>query len=272
MSDNLDFSGKVVVVTGGARGMGLSIARRFVSAGAHVWIADINREGGERAKADLATAGGRVEFVATDLASISEVRAMIEAAAKSTGRLDVLVHNARAGKRLGLQEETEENWELATSVGVKAAFFAAQAAVQVMARKGGGSIVNIASVAGVLATNESASYHVAKAGLLQLTRYLAVAAGPLGVRVNAVLPGLIVQNDHRERFESPANAWYRDIAALYQPLGEVGAESDVAEAVAFLCSRSAAYISGASLVVDGGATVQEQFGMLIRHAAEARSQ
>ena len=107
-------------------------------------------------------------------------------------------------------------------------------------------------------------YHAAKAGLQQITRYLAVAAGPYNVRVNSLLPGLIIQERHHTKFNASDNEAYQKLATIYQPLGEVGDEKDVAEAVLYLCSERAKYVSGISLVIDGGATVQEQFGMLLR--------
>jgi NAD(P)-dependent dehydrogenase (short-subunit alcohol dehydrogenase family) len=192
---------------------------------------------------------------------------MIAAAARRAGSVDILVNNARAGRRLGLLEESEENWDLAVDVGLKAAFFASQAVIKLMADRGGCRIVNIASVAAMQVTNESPSYHAAKAGVLQLTKYLAVAGGPLHARVNGILPGLVVQDEHRPRFDSADNAAYRALAARYQPLGAVGAERDVAEAVLYLCSDRARYVSGACLVLDGAATAQEPFGLLLRQPA-----
>jgi NAD(P)-dependent dehydrogenase (short-subunit alcohol dehydrogenase family) len=170
-----------------------------------------------------------------------------------------------------LLEETEENWDQAVAVGLKAAFFAAQATIRLMAERGGCRIVNVASVAAIQATLESPSYHASKSGLLHLTKYLAVAGGPYRAYVNCVLPGLIVQEEHRPRFDSESNAAYRAAALSYQPLGEVGAEMDVAEAVLYLCSEHARYVSGACLTLDGAATAQEPFGLLMRQSA-ARAQ
>jgi NAD(P)-dependent dehydrogenase (short-subunit alcohol dehydrogenase family) len=272
MSESLEYFGKVVLVTGGARGIGFSIARRFARAGARVVIADINVAAGNAALAALQGEGGTADFVACDLSKPGGATRMVRDTVARCGNLNVLVNNARAGQRLGLLEETEENWDLGNNVGLKSAFFAAQAAVKVMSdREGGsGSILNVASVAAMLTTNEAPSYHAVKSGLVQLTRYLATTAGRHRVRVNAVLPGLIVQDEHRPRFEAADNANYRKMTAFYQPLGEVGAAADVAEAALFLCSSRAHYISGACLVIDGGATVQEQFGMLLRWADTAK--
>ena len=134
---------------------------------------------------------------------------MVNIAAKVTNRIDVLRNNARAGNRFNLLEETEENWNLALNVNLTAAFFASQATIRLMADLGGCKIVNVASVAALQVTLESPSYHASKAGLLQLTKYLAVAGGPFNANVNCVLPGLIVQEEHRPRFHAEGNRSYR---------------------------------------------------------------
>lgn len=261
-----EYLGKTVLVTGAARGIGLSIARRMAEEGAHVVIADVNIEKGTQAIQDLRARGLCVDFVPADLSVPGGGEVMVAAAARLMGRVDVLVNNARAGRRLGLLEETEENWDQAMAVGLKAAFFAAQATIRMMADSGGCRIVNVASVAAIQATLESPSYHASKSGLLHITKYLAVAGGPYRAHVNCVLPGLIVQEEHRLRFDSDGNEAYRDIASSYQPLGEVGSEQDVAEAILYLCSERARYVSGACLTLDGAATAQEPFGLMMRQS------
>jgi len=267
MNTAQEFSGKVALITGSARGIGLGIARRLAEEGAQVLIADVNADGGTSAAQRLREAGLAAGFVHADLSAPGGAVALVAAAVQLAGTVDVLINNARAGRRLGLLEETEQDWDLALDVGLKSAFFAAQAVIKHMSAHGGCRIVNVASVAAVLATNESAAYHATKAGLLQLTKYLAVAGGPYHARVNCVLPGLIVQDEHRARFDAAANDDFRAMARHYQPLGEVGTERDVAEAVLYLCSDRARYVSGSCLVLDGGATVQEPFGLLLRHHA-----
>lgn len=265
-----EYLGKVALVTGGACGIGFSIARSLAQQGAHVVIADKNADGGTSVENLLSEEGLSAEFIHIDLAVPGQAAEMVEKAAKHTGIVNVLVNNARAGERLGLFEETEENWDMALGVGLKAAFFSSQALIKLCAAQGSkGSIVNIASIAAILATNEAASYHAAKAGLQQITRYLAVVAGPYNVRVNGILPGLIIQERHYAKFNASDNEAYQKLATSYQPLGEVGDEKDVAEAVLYLCSKRAKYVSGISLVIDGGATVQEQFGLLLRQLQDS---
>lgn len=270
MKQAKEYLGKTALVTGAARGIGLGIARRLAEEGAHVVIADVNVDKGTQAAQGLRARGLTVDFVPADLSMPGGGGAMVAAAACLTGQVDVLVNNARAGRRLGLFEETEENWDQAVAVGLKAAFFAAQATIRLMAERGGCRIVNVASVAAIQATLEAPSYHASKSGLLHLTKYLAVAGGPYRAYVNCVLPGLIVQEEHRPRFDSEGNEAYRAMTASYQPLGEVGAEQDVAEAVLYLCSERARYVSGACLTLDGAATAQEPFGLLMRQSTAGK--
>jgi NAD(P)-dependent dehydrogenase (short-subunit alcohol dehydrogenase family) len=267
-----EYLGKTALVTGGGRGIGLGIARRLAEEGAYVVIADVNVEKGTRAARGLRERGLTVDFLSADLSVAGGGEAMVAGVARLTGRVDVLINNARAGGRLGLLEETEENWDRALAVGLRAAFFAAQATIRLMAERGGCRIVNVSSVAAIGATLESPSYHASKSGLLHLTRYLAVAGGPYQAHVNCVLPGLIVQDEHRQRFNSEGNAAYRATAVRYQPLGEVGSEQDVAEAVLYLCSERARYVSGACLTLDGAATAQEPFGLLLQGLTFKNSQ
>lgn len=269
MSSLQEYLGKTALVTGAGRGIGLGIARHLAEEGAHVIIADVNDEKGLVAAQNLRDRGLAADFIHADLSLPGGGAAMVAAASRLTGRIDVLVNNARAGRRLGLLEETEENWDLSLAVGLRAAFFASQATIRLMAERGGCCIVTVGSVAAMQATLESPSYHAAKSGLLHLTKYLAVAGGAYHARANCVLPGLIVQEEHRPRFESDGNEAYRAMAASYQPLGEVGTERDVAEAVLYLCSSRAGYVSGTCLMLDGAATAQEPFGLLLRHSAEA---
>lgn len=260
-----EYTGKIVLVVGGAQGIGFSIASAFAKEGAYVLIADKDVDAADKACSSLTRKGFKVESLYIDLSIPSQMISLVEVASNRAGKIDILINNVKAGERLSLLDESESNWDLTNNVILKSAFFSSQEFVKLIKVHGGkGSILNIVSVAADLVTNESPSYHVAKAGLQQLTRYIAIHAGQYNIRVNSILPGLIVQSRHRERFNEESNREYRTLTSIYQPMKEVGDENDIAEAALFLCSEKAKYISGASLIIDGGATVQEQFGLLLR--------
>ena len=255
---------RVVAVTGAARGIGRNIARSFARQGARVVLCDIDERGGVETRDQFRTEGWLAEFEHVNLSEKGAPQAMIREIANQWGRVDVLVNNARSGSRRTLIEETEDTWDAGLAVTLKAAFFASQAVIALMKDIGGASIVNMSSVAALVACNESPAYHIAKAGMLQMTRYLAAFAGPFGIRVNAVLPGFIVQDEHRGRYAQEDNREYREIAEFCHPVGRIGSSDDVANTVTFLCSPQASFISGQALVVDGGAIVNEQTGLLYR--------
>ncbi|MGD2179767.1 SDR family NAD(P)-dependent oxidoreductase [Lusitaniella coriacea] len=258
------FTNKVVTVTGSARGIGKNILRAFAREGASVIISDFNQELGYATEKEFQKEGLNARFLEIDLSQKGTPNAMIQKIIEMHGKIDILVNNARSGKRLGVLEETEETWDFGLSVTLKAAFFSAQEAIRSMSKTGGGAIVNISSIAGFSVCKESPSYHIAKAGMMQMTRYLAVNAGQYGVRVNAVLPGFIVQDEHQERYSRNDNQSYRDVVEFCHPLGNVGQSDDIARTVLFLCSPEATFISGECITVDGGVSVQDQSTLLYR--------
>lgn len=260
------FSEKVVAVTGAARGIGKNIARAFGQEGANVAVCDIDQTNGSATAFELAQLGVQAEFVTVDLSQKGAPQAMVQQIVKKFGKIDILVNNARVGCRLGCLEADEDTWDNGMSVMLRAAFFASQEAIKAMSIWGGGSIVNISSVAASLACHESPTYHVAKAGLLQMTRYLAMHAGTYGVRVNALLPGFIVKDESLDKYEREENLPYKKIVEFCHPMGRAGTSSNVADAVLFLCSEKASFIAGQCLVVDGGLTVQEPSDLLLRYS------
>lgn len=261
------FETKTAVVTGAARGIGLSIAKHLASLGAKVVLADFNDEAGQQAEAALRAQGFNAHYSHVDLSEKGAAAQLIQATCSTFGGVDLLINNARSRSKVDFFEQTEDTWDLELKVGLRAAFFASQAFVlQARHNKTPGAIVNIASVASNLVTNESPAYHALKAGLAQMTKYVAVHAAPYSVRCNAVLPGLIIQDEHRARFEADDNEAYRAQVSNYQPSGLPGNTLDVARAVAFLADPANTYLSGACLVLDGAATVQEPFGLLLRKA------
>lgn len=255
--ENNRLKGQVAIITGAAQGIGKTIAEVFAREGATVVIADIQPAGEMVAKA-IRDAGRQALFVKTDLRQESDIKAMIEAAATSFKRLDIVINNARPKlQRLPFAESLEE-WDLAMDVLLKAPVLTTKHAVPHMLKSGGGSIVSIASVnAFFIASHQSVAYHVAKAGLIQLTRYLAVEFGPQGIRVNAICPGIVDLYDGDEPLTAdPVN---RAVAEMVVPLKRAASAADVAEAALFLCTDAAVYITGQVLMVDGGMMLGDHF-------------
>jgi NAD(P)-dependent dehydrogenase (short-subunit alcohol dehydrogenase family) len=262
-----EMAGKVALVTGAARGIGNNIARAFANAGATVVIADINAEVGQAAADDLSKAG-IASFVHADLSQVGGPEKAIDEVIEQHRRLDYLVNNARSvpNGRRDLESEDEESWDATLMVTLKGTFFTARAALRhwKTSPTAGAAIVNIASISGAMSTHESPAYHAAKGGVIQLTRYLADAGGPLRVRSNAVAPGFIVQDEHRQRYDRDDNETYRRVAGAAHPIGRVGTSDEVAQAVLFLASERSAFINGQILGIDGGSSVQEQWTFLDR--------
>ncbi|MEV5749394.1 glucose 1-dehydrogenase [Actinoallomurus sp. NPDC052308] len=234
------FSGHSVVVTGAGAGIGRAIALRFGAEGAQVVVADLDAASAERTAGEIP--GARA--VALDVTDGAGVRAAL-----ADLPVDVLVNNAGGAVDAAFEELPEEAWDRDVDLCLKGTFLCTQAVLPAMLRRGGGVIVNVASVNGITHLGNEA-YSAAKAGVLSLTRSVAVRYGPAGIRCNAVAPGTIRTSAWDER-ESHRPGVLDRVAGWY-PLRRVGTPDDVAAAVAFLASDEAAWISGTTLPVDGG--------------------
>ncbi|WP_093714305.1 SDR family NAD(P)-dependent oxidoreductase [Actinacidiphila alni] len=237
------------MVTGGARGIGEATARRFAAEGAAVLLADRDVEGARRTAAAIRADGGRAEAVACDVADRTAVDAAVAHAVAAFGTLDVLVNNAYSCSNHSddFSEEPDENWLVDLDVTLTGAMRCSRAALPHLAAAPDrrGAIVNIGSVNG-LSYFGNHSYSAAKAGLISLTRTLAMHAARSGVRVNLVAPGTI-----RTPAWAGRESTLETAAGLY-PLGRVGEPADIAAAVTFLASRDASWITGVTLPVEGG--------------------
>jgi meso-butanediol dehydrogenase/(S,S)-butanediol dehydrogenase/diacetyl reductase len=234
------FEGRTVLVTGAGRGIGEVMAARFAAEGASVTVADLELPN------DTSQTARAVKVDVTDRDQVRQLIAGIEADA---GHLDVLVNNAATCSDTPYLQLSDAEWTRDLDVSLKAAFLTSQAALPAMTRYGKGVIVNIASVNGLMYFGNE-SYSAAKAGLLSLTRSLAVRYGPSGVRCNALVPGTIATSTWSHRIEADPQVLTK--AASWYPLGRVGTPDDVASAALFLASDDASWITGVALPVDGG--------------------
>jgi NAD(P)-dependent dehydrogenase (short-subunit alcohol dehydrogenase family) len=246
----------VTIVTGGAQGIGRAVAHRLAADEVAVTIADIQDDKGAAEAAAIRESGGRALFVRADVSEPGDCTMMVERTLDAFGRLDYLVNNAYRSTPGTAEEAPVEAWDDGFAVMVRCMGLTAREVVPAMRRAGGGSIVNISSVHGLLAAERSAVYETCKAAVIGITRAMAVDFGPDGVRVNAVCPGAIVTEVNDEDFMSDRRR-VRLTEKLY-PLRRVGRPADVAAAVRFLLSAEASFITGHTLVVDGGLSVQLQ--------------
>jgi len=233
------------IVTGGGSGIGRAIAHRFAAEGASVIVADLVAERAEAVAGELD--GARP--VHADVTSAADVERLLREATEALGRVDVLVNNAGFGDADDVLEIDEEAWDREVAINLKATFLCSRAVLPGMIERGSGVIVNIASVNGI-AFFANEAYSAAKAGMINLTRSMAVRYGRHGIRVNAIAPGTIRTPLWEERIEKEPAIFERLVR--WYPLGRVGEPDDVARAAVFLASDDAAWITGEVLRVDGG--------------------
>ena len=250
MTQHDDLNGKVAIVTGAGGGMGLAIARRLASGGAKVVANDISLDSAERTVGDLANAGHKAVAVAGDVSAAGDVRRLVDETLERFGAIHVLVNNAGVLRPTRVVDMEEEEWDLIIRVNLKGTYLCSRAVLPVMQQQGWGRIVNMSSTAGrSTSTVGGAHYTASKAGVLGFTRHLAREMARDGITVNAVCPGLI----DTDMVRSTINQEQMDAYAERFPAGRVGEPREVAEVVAFLASERTAYITGASLDINGGA-------------------
>ena len=245
----LDFTDRVALVTGSGSGHGRGIALRFAEAGATVAVH--YRKSGEGAREvakKIEKAGGKAVTLQADLTEGREAERLFDQVIEAFDRLDVVVNNAGLYPLARLDEMTEEDWESVVHANLKSVHLCTQAAARRMTR--GGAVVNVASIEGLQPMPNHAHYAASKAAVLMHTRAAALELGPRGIRVNAVSPGLLGREGLEEAWPEGVAGWLRVV-----PLGRMGTSEDVADACLFLASGAARWVTGASLVVDGGGLV-----------------
>jgi NAD(P)-dependent dehydrogenase (short-subunit alcohol dehydrogenase family) len=245
------FQSRVAIITGSGSGLGRVLAHRFAAEGAAVVVADLVGQRAITVANEISEVGGKSLALTTDVTNAADVEAMVEAARETFGLVEILVNNAAKATDTDFLDVSEEVWDQDVAIALKGSFLCSQAVLPEMTENRSGVILNISSV-NAFAYFGNEAYSAAKAGILSLTRSLAVRYGPFGVRVNAIAPGTLRTPAWEQRRQKDPDIFER--IARWYPLGRIGDPEDVAGAALFLASDEAAWISGAVLPVDGGLT------------------
>jgi 3-oxoacyl-[acyl-carrier protein] reductase len=243
----LDLEGKVAIVTGGAQGIGKSIATQLALAGANVVIADVMEEKAKSTAEEISQSGNEAISIGVDVSSLSSVEEIVKKTLDKFGRIDILVNNAGVTRDALVMRMKEEDWDLVLDINLKGAFNCIKIVSPVMMKQKSGKIVNIASIVGINGNAGQANYSASKGGLIALTKTCAKELASRQINVNAVAPGFI-QTSMTERL--PAQV--KEKLSSQIPLGKIGKPEDVASAVLFLVSEKSSYITGEVIKVDGG--------------------
>lgn len=245
----------VALISGASSGIGRATAKRFATAGANVVVADIDADGGEETVSQIEGEDGEATFVETDVTDEDDVATAVETAVDTYGGLDFAFNNAGIeGEQVGFPDQGNENWERVLGINLGGVFYAMREEIPVMLEDGGGAIVNTASIAGILGFPNLSPYVASKHGVVGLTRSAAVEFSADGLRVNAVLPGVIDTPMVQRSSEEDPDSMEQTIAAI--PADRLGEPEEIAAAVVWLCSDDASYVTGQPLTVDGGYSVQ----------------
>ncbi len=252
--EKFSLEGRTAIVTGGGQGLGRVFALSLAEAGARVALAELNPDTGERTAAEVRGLGGEAIAVATDVRRRDSVTAMVAETVRRFGRLDVLVNNAGITKWGAAEDVAEADWREVFDVNLNGVFFCSQEAARRMKAGGGGSIINIASMSGVIVNRPQAqaSYNTSKAAVIHLTKSLAAEWAPWNIRVNAISPGYMDTPMARPFFEDPKHGgtWLDGT-----PLKRPGRPEELGPLAVFLASDASSFMTGANVVIDGGYSV-----------------
>lgn len=250
----LALDGKIAAVTGGASGIGLATVRKLARHGASVVILDVNEMVGIQTADELRSEGLAARFIGCNVTSGADCEAAVETIRHEYGRLDILFNNAGVIRRRTVVEMAEEEWDAVVDISLKGAFLLSKYAVPLMAEGGGGSIINTGSGWGLKGGDRAAAYCAAKAGIVNLTKAMAIDHGGQQIRVNCVCPGdtdTPLLRDEAKQLQQEEQSFVQ-ASALERPLKRIGTPDDIANAVLFLASSMSSWVTGSVLVVDGG--------------------
>ena len=248
-----DLAGKTAIISGAASGIGRSTAHALANQGAAVVLLDIAEAEGAALADELAAAGAAARFVACDVTSSADCQRAVDAALTLYGRIDVLCNNAGIIRRKTVVDLEEDEWDAVLAVNLKSVYLLSRPVIPVMAQNGGGSIINTGSGWAIVGGPAAAAYCAAKGGVLNLTRAMAIDHGPQGIRVNCVCPGdtdTPLLHGEARQLGLDEQTFLR--AAAGRPLGRLGSPPDIAQAILYLASDASSWVTGTSLVVDGG--------------------
>ena len=243
----MGLNGKIALITGGAQGIGRFISEELAGQGAHVVLGDINQEGAEKTAAEIKDSGGKASAVGIDVSNAKDVQGVFDSILKEYKPVDIVVNNAGITRDGLLVRMKEVDWDLVLNINLKGSFLCSQQAAKQMMKQKSGSIVNIASIVGVMGNFGQSNYSASKSGLIGFTKTLAREVAPRGIRANAVAPGFIDTEMTRVLEESVRSKLIEQI-----PLARLGQPEDVARCVSFLVSENASYITGQVINVNGG--------------------
>ncbi len=245
---------KVAVVTGAASGIGLATCQLLSQAGCHVVLLDINTEVGEKKATEIKEQGGKATFYTCDVTSNEACKSVIQKVESDFKRIDVLFNNAGVIRRKNIVDHSEEEWDLVMNVSLKSVFLLSKYAIPVMAKNGGGSIINTGSGWGLKGGDNAASYCAAKAGVVNVTKAMAIDHGKDNIRVNCISPGdtdTPLLRGEAEQLKVNVEQFLKS-SGVDRPLRRIGTPEDIAKGVLFLASDLSSWVTGTSLVVDGG--------------------
>ncbi len=247
--------GKVAMVAGGASGIGRAVALLFSSEGASISLVDRDTAHGSAVVETIKKDGQKAIFVAADVSGATDCERAVELTVREFGRIDVLYNGAGIIRRASILETSEEDWDRVMAVNVKSIFLLSRCAIPVMAKSGGGTIVNISSGWGLVGGKKAAVYCASKGAVIQLTRAMAIDHAAENIRVNAICPGdtdTAMLRSEASQLGEPIDLFLKDGAD--RPLGRIGRPEEIANAALFLASDASSFITGAYLAVDGGGT------------------